>query len=418
MSSFSSRRSAASRWASWIAPLRMSQVLVAVGAALALAGCADQATAPDASSSRPSGGAPLASAVKFWEAGSSVAWNATGRELILGRPFNPFFELRVLTYLSLAQYDAIIAAENSTTPGTHPSRAGASAGASVVVLKSFFSSPAETDLIDARLAAQAAGPTWSGEEHQDFAAGEAVGRAVGDGVVAYAQSDNTGVLPPPPQPSGPGYWTSTAPVLGLFGTRPLALKSADQFRPAAPPAFGSVAFLTDLAEIRLLSDTRTPAQLAQAQFWAARVARYQNEIAANLIVSHHRSERDAAHIFALANTAAFDATIGCWDAKFTYWYIRPSQADPLITLPIGLPNHPSFPSGHSCVTAAYSEVLGDAFPDERPSLAANVEAAGLSRMYAGLHYRFDIVAGQVLGRQVADYVLATDVTGHNPIPLD
>jgi hypothetical protein len=397
----------------------LSNILCAAGAALALAACADQTTAPDATS-LPTGALPVAnpSAVKFWEAGSSVAWNGTARELILARPFNPFFELRVLTYLSLAQYNAIIAAENSKTPGTHPSRAGAAAGASVVVLKDFFSTPAETDVIDARLAAQAAGPAWPGEQHQDFAAGEAIGTGVGEGVVAYAHSDNTGVLPPPPALTGPGYWTGSAPVPGLFGTRPLALTSADQFRPPPAPTFGSVDFLSALAEIRLLSDTRTPEQLAQAQLWAPRVARYQNEIAAELIVSHHRSERDAAHILALANTAAFDASIACWDAKFTYWYIRPSQVDPLITLPIGLPNHPSYTSGHSCVTAAYSEVLGQTFPDERPRLDANVEAAGLSRMYAGIHYRFDIVAGQLLGRQVAQYVLTTDVTGHEPIPLN
>ena len=54
-----------------------------------------------------------------------------------------------------------------------------------------------------------------------------------------------------------------------------------------------------------------------------KVARYQNEIATEMIVSHRRSERDAAHILALANIAGFDALIGCWDAKFTYWYIRP-----------------------------------------------------------------------------------------------
>jgi membrane-associated phospholipid phosphatase len=396
----------------------MSKILLAAGAALSLARCADQPTAPDATSSLPTGGTSLPSAAKFWEAGSSVAWNGIARELILARPFNPFFELRVLTYLSLAQYNAIIAAENSKTPGAHPSRAGAAAGASVVVLKDFFSTPAEADVIDARLAAQVAGPVWPGEKHQDFAAGEVIGRAVGEGVVAYAHSDNTGVLPPPPPLTGPGYWTGTAPVPALFGTRPLALTSADQFQPPPAPAFGSPDFLSALAEIRLLSDTRTPAQLAQAQLWAPRVARFQNEIASELIVSHHRSERDAAHILTLANTAAFDATIGCWDAKFTYWYIRPSQVDPLITLPIGLPNHPSYPSGHSCVTAAYSEILGQAFPHERPQLEANVEAAGLSRMYAGIHYRFDIAAGQLLGRQVADYVLKTDVTGHEPIPLD
>jgi membrane-associated phospholipid phosphatase len=208
------------------------------------------------------------------------------------------------------------------------------------------------------------------------------------------------------------------PVIGLFGTRSLALTSADQFRSLPPPVFGSSALLAALAEVKQLSDTRTSAQLVQAQFWAARVARYQNEIASELIVAHRSSERDAAHILALANMAAFDATIGCWDAKYYYWYIRPYQVEPAITLPIGRPNHPSYPSGHSCVTAAYSEVLGRAFPDARSSLEANVVAAGLSRMYGGLHYRFDITAGQLLGRQVAAYVLAHDVGKHEPIPLD
>jgi membrane-associated phospholipid phosphatase len=276
-------------------------------------------------------------------------------------------------------------------------------------LKDFL--PTQAQALEDQIAAQAG-------EDESFAAGEAIGRVVGEDVVTYARGDNTGVLPPPPVPVGPGFWTSTAPLLGLFGTRPLALTSADQFRPPPAPAFGSQAFLDDLAEIRLLSDTRTPEQLAQAQFWNTRVAGYQNQIASELIASRGRSERKAAYILALANMAGFDALIACWDAKFTYWYIRPSQADPAITLPIGLPNHPSYPSAHSCVTTAYSEILGHFFRDERPSLAANVEAAGLSRMYGGIHYRFDIVAGEQLGRQVAEQVLATDVTGHEPIPLD
>jgi hypothetical protein len=94
------------------------------------------------------------------------------------------------------------------------------------------------------------------------------------------------------------------------------------------------------------------------------------------------------------------------------------RPDDYALLPIGMPNHPSYTSGHSCVTAAFSTVLGQAFPDERPGLAANVEAASQSRINGGLHYRFDLVAGQVLGRQVAEYVLRTDVTGHEPITLN
>ena len=53
------------------------------------------------------------------------------------------------------------------------------------------------------------------------------------------------------------------------------------------------------------------------------------------------SEREATRVLALANMAAFDASIACCDAKFTYWLIRPSQVDPAITLPIGQPLHPS-----------------------------------------------------------------------------
>ena len=399
---------------------KQSQFLYAAGAALVLAACADRPTEPD--TPLPHGnGSPDASAVKFWEAGSAVAWNGIARDFLVapGRAFNPFLESRVLTYLSLAQYNAIIAAENSGTPGTHASRAGAAAGASVVVLKEFFPATAELALIDERLAAQEAGSAWPGESYADFAAGEAIGRTIGAAVVAYLRADNTGLAPLPTQLTGPGYWTSTAPVRGFFGTRPLTLTSADQFRPPPPIEFGSAAFLAELEEVVTLTQTRTAEQLTQAQFWNARVARYQNELAAGMIVSHRRTERDAAHILALANTAGFDALIGCWDAKLTYWSIRPWQADSRITsLPIGLPNHPSYPSGHSCVTSAYSEVLGQMFPDERPGLDANVEAAGLSRIYGGIHYRFDIVAGEVLGRQVAEHVLSTDVTGHGPIALD
>ena len=143
-----------------------------------------------------------------------------------------------------------------------------------------------------------------------------------------------------------------------------------------------------------------------------------NEEGVSLIVAHKRTEREAAHVLALANMAGFDATIGCFDAKFAYWFIRPSQADPAITLPIGLPNHPSYISGHSCLTASFAAVLAHAFPADRALLDDFVTRAGLSRMYGGLHYRFDIVAGQQLGRDVAEWAIAHDVVGHEPFPLD
>ena len=146
--------------------------------------------------------------------------------------------------------------------------------------------------------------------------------------------------------------------------------------------------------------------------------RDRNEIASEMIVSHRNSEREAARVLALANMAGFDVLNACFDAKFAYYLIRPTQVDPTIRLGTGLPNHPSYPSGHSCITSAMATVLGSAFPSERARFEAMIEEAGMSRIWAGLHYRFDCEAGQELGRQVARYVLEHGVNAHQAIPLN
>ena len=395
--------------------------LWAVGAALALAtACADSNTGPSmATLERPG---ITTSAVKYWEAGATVAWNKTARDLIVARAQTaPHIQLRILAYLTLAQYNAAVTAEDTKDRGTHASPAAAIGGASVVVLKSFF--PLDGDLIDARLAEQLAATPWPGEKRKDAATGEAVGRAVGADVVAYAAADNFNVNMPTPAPGGlaEGYWVSATPsVRALYGARTFFLTSEAQFRSAPPPAFGSAAFLTDLDEVRTIALTRTPEQIAEAQFWAAKGATFLNEVGAELIVAHRKSEREAAHILALANMTAFDAMAGCWDAKFAYWYIRPTQADPTITVPapLVLPNHPSYISGHSCQTASFATVLSHAFPTERARFDDYVVRAGLSRIYAGFHFRFDVTAGQELGRAVGQWALDHDVGGHEPFPLD
>jgi membrane-associated phospholipid phosphatase len=351
-------------------------------------------------------------AVKFWEATASTRWNERATVLVTQRPpANPQAAVsRILTYLSLAQFRAVLAAEAGKVRSMHPSVSAAVGGASVAVLNAFF--PLDVATNEGQLDADLAAPGWPGEKNDDPAAGESIGRAVGAEVLALAATDNYFVSSPGVPPVGPGYWVSApaAIVRGLYGTRPFFLAAANQLRPGPPPAFGSPAFLAALAEIRGISDTRTAEQLAIAQFynWAtgAFTPGNLNLIADRLIVEHHRTEREAARILTYANAATFDAGIACFDAKFTYWFIRPSQADPAITLPIGLPNHPSYPSGHSCLTSAFTTVLMDAFPSERPSLQEIMTNAGLSRMYGGIHYRFDIEAGQAIGRGAAALAIA------------
>jgi hypothetical protein len=180
--------------------------------------------------------------------------------------------------------------------------------------------------------------------------------------------------------------------------------------------------LAALQEVRHISDTRTPEQDSIAKFWAspggAVVAQaYNNEIGTDEIVRFHLKEVEAAHVLALANMAAMDAFIACHDGKYTYWLIRPSQADPGIVLDIVLPNHPSYPSNHACVTGSTMAVLAHFFPSDAAHLNGLADEAGESRIFGGIHYRFDKDAGLTLGRTVAAYAIAHDVGSQEPYAL-
>jgi len=370
-----------------------------------LSACSDAASRPLAPPS------VRLDAVKFWEVNASTRWNERAVKLLTKRPppNGQAAASRILTYLSLAQYRAVLAAENGKKGSVHPSIAAAVGGASAVVLRNYF--PMDVDTIETMLDADLAAPGWPGEKHRDPSTGEAIGRSVATAVLGLAATDNYLVVPAGSPPPGPGNWVANGAIVrGLHGARPFFMTSGSQLRAAPPPPVGSPAFLAALAEVRAISDTRTAEQLAIAQFWNTGAGPFTaaslNLIADEIIRAHHRTEREAARILAYANAAAFDAQIACSGSKFTYWYIRPSQADPAITLPIGLPNHPSYPSAHSCITSGLMTVLADVFPSERERLEEIITQAGLSRMYGGLHYRFDIEAGQTIGRGAAALALA------------
>jgi hypothetical protein len=352
---------------------------------------------------------------------TSVRWSAITREFISSKPAatkpNPVAALRAFAYLSLAQYRAVVAAQE---PHGHHSRAsaqGAAAAASAVVLSSLF--PADAAFFESQLSAQEANVNESREVPNAFAAGEVIGRRVGAEVADLAQTDRFDAVWTGTAPTGPGYWSSDfdpprPPQLPLLGQmRPFFMGSGDQFRPPPPPAFGSPAFVAALEEVRRISDHRTPDQARIAEYWALTTgslgAGFWNEEATRRIARYHLNERRAARVLALMHMAAMDANIACYDAKYTYWLIRPYRADPAITTPIPRPNHPSYPSSHACYSGASAYVLGALFPSDATELAAMADEAGESRLYAGIHYRFDKDAGLAIARQVAALVLGRDL---------
>lgn len=366
---------------------------------------------------------PEATAVELSDALATAHWNGVALEMIPHLRLSPVEVTRALAYLSLAQYNAVVAAEGSTTRGIHASEQAAVGGASVVVLSYIF--PTEVARLEAELHALEAGPQPPGESQTSFAAGVLIGRAIGSEVVARARTDRYDAVWHGVVPTGAGIWISSPQPPGgtqIGQVRPFFLESADQFRPLHPPAFGSPVFLAALAEVRHIADTRTAEQDRIAKLWelgrgTVSPTGYFNAVATSLARRYRFSERSTAHALALANMAGMDAYIGCFEAKYLWWYLRPVHADPAITLAITMANHPAYPSGHSCTTAATAVVLGAFFPAEAETLRATVTEIGLSRIYAGVHYWFDIEAGNDLGAAVARYALAHDVHDGQPFAL-
>ncbi len=340
---------------------------------------------------------------------ASEHWNIVTRGVTGRHASSPLAIVRGFALVSAAQYDAARAADRRGWHGTHPAVSGAVAGAASTVLAALY--PMEQPAIDAQLQADEAyfesAPHGRGGQYAD---GLAIGRRVAAEVLARAASDGSDAAWTGTVPTGPGLWISPPPPAGPLGpmwghVRPWFMSSGDQFRPATPPAFGSPEFRSALAEVRHFSDTRTPEQLAVALKWAdvssGGPMGVFSGIGLTLADAHHFDEYRTAQMLATMQLAIMDASIGCWDAKFAYWYIRPFQADPAITTPVGRPPFPSYPSAHSCLSGAAAGVLMSYFPEATDDLRAQVAEAGVARIYAGLHYRFDVDAGRDLGYAVA-----------------
>src|SRR4029077_14184415 len=195
------------------------------------------------------------------------------------------------------------------------------------------------------------------------------------------------------------------PMLPLFGqVRAWNMTPAQIVaeRPPPPPSTGSQQMKDETAEVKRTVEHLTSAQLAIAQKWNDGAGTYSppghwNDVALEYVRDAQMSEVRAARVFALLNMAMHDAAVGCWEAKYFYFNPRPSQLDPNIKTIIGLPNFPSYTSGHSTFSAAAAGVLGYLFPSGAAAFDTRKEEAGISRLYGAIHYRSDIERGKAHG---------------------
>jgi membrane-associated phospholipid phosphatase len=173
------------------------------------------------------------------------------------------------------------------------------------------------------------------------------------------------------------------------------------------------ALCEEAAELTELKDfPRTPKSNADAFFWeygagGTRGYWFWNE-QANKSLFEYRLDTDpprAARVYALASVAGYDAGVACWDAKYTYWAIRPFELDPSFKPLYATPNQPSYPAANACFSSAQAAALAYLFPRNAQALTALAGQAAESRIWAGIHFRSDVRAGLTLGQAVAQKVI-------------
>jgi membrane-associated phospholipid phosphatase len=371
--------------------------------------------------------------IRWWDVGGpAYRWNQIVVEEMLGAFVTTLPATRNLTLLHTAIDDAVAAAwgakravnrprPSETDPSivtaipvpdgsSFPSDYAAAAAAAAGVLSYLFPDRAGAFSDKAEEAMQ--GRLLAGVEYpSDVAAGRSIGEKVAALAIERGKADGSEAKWTGSVPVGPGKWQGTDPIAPLAGTwRPWVLARTDEFRPPAPPAFNSEMTKAALAELKAFE--RTPASTHRAIYWevfgGARGYALWNEIArVNLLEYGATFDAPASvRVFAALNVAYQDAIIACFDAKYAYWYIRPSQLDPDLKTVFPPPNHPSYPAAHGCLSTAAATVLAAFFPRDRERLLALADQAAEARIWAGIHYRFDIEAGQLVGRKVAEKVWA------------
>jgi hypothetical protein len=381
-----------------------------------------------------------------------VQWNRTLLAIVRTPKAQPptIHPTRSFAIMHAAIYDAVNAIDRTHEPYlvrlTGLSRfasqdAAADAAAHAVLLALYPSFQMTLDAQLQRLLAQI--PEGSDKEE-----GIRIGQTVADRILDLRSNDGSANAPIPfIFETAPGDYQSTPPnfpqqpqFTNWSHIIPFALERANQFRPGPPPALTSDTYSAVFNEVQSLgiarSTTATPDQALTGRFWNGAIQNYWNEIAQTAAVAHNLTTTQNARLFALLNLTFADGVIAFYDAKYTYNFWRPITAireaatdgnSKTLPDPNWLPEvgnttpDPAYPGAHAVISAGGASVLISFFRKNHfdftvgsevlpgvdrsfTSFSAAAEEATLSRIFAGVHFRSDLTAGQRLGREVADFV--------------
>jgi hypothetical protein len=363
-------------------------------------------------------------------------------------PFaNPPYTARALAYLSVAQYDALVKTwqvkykynivapfKNDVTIKalmplnklpSYPSEDAVVAGASYTILLAMF--PGEGPYLESKLKEVKHARTWAGMNvASELAAGETLGKEVAAKIMAKAKTDgmsaaNNQTLVPELATAAQNRgvknsWVSQEnparpPLLPNYGSVSLwnfTKEKQESIRPKLPYLEGSSEFQKELNELKKINSSQTREQARIANYWADGTGSYTppghwHRIAADQCYEAKYSEVKTARTLALVGTALMDAGIACWETKYYYFSPRPQQYG--LKTSVGLPNFPSYTSGHSTFSAAAAVVLSYIFPEKESIFRAQAKEASESRIYGLIHFRTDCEMGFEHGKKIGNFAI-------------
>ena len=202
-------------------------------------------------------------------------------------------------------------------------------------------------------------------------------------------------------------WNQALPVDPTAGDwKPLILESASLFHAPPPPANSSPQTMHDLEELVAALNNRTCYTDFIAYKWAnEQPGRWPAEIMDDLMSRYAWDPPTTARAGAILYAAMYDSLLTTWHEKFTYLRPRPAHLEPGLPTVILTPKHPAYPAGHGTYVAAAVTVLESFFPDERPEYEYLIPEVNNARVWGGIHFRDDMLAGNMIGERVADAVL-------------
>lgn len=288
-----------------------------------------------------------------------------------------------------------------------------------------------------------------------------IGKEAAVAMLVKRQNDVIPAFAPYPQGTEPGEyrsylpwsnpgpaWPANAAYAPYWGqSAPFGIISGAQFRPAPPYAIASPEYTADYDEVKFLGSNnsveRTQEQTNMVVFFIENMPSMMNRIVNAMIIKEELNGFEAARLLALTHMTTADAIICTFDADFFYNFWRPitairegdndgnidTEGDPLwgpVIAARATPPVPSYPSGYSAAGKAGAELFKMYFGTDETSFTISsytlpgteriytrysdlATDMGISRIYGGHNFRNDHLAGEKMGREVANYVFKNNL---------